>query len=96
MFPGTAERIVFRESATPVSHLRYTGASEGCGYGLAATPEQFFERRPGYRTPVAGLYLCGASTRSGHGIVGAMSSGRNVANCVLRDRARGSVSARAT
>jgi len=94
LFPGTARRIVFRESATPVSHMRYTGASDGTGYGLAATPEQFFERRPGYRGPLPGLYLCGASTRSGHGIVGAMTSGRNVANCVLRDRARGSVSAR--
>ncbi len=94
LFPGTASRIVFRESATPVSQMRYTGASDGCGYGLAATPEQFFERRPGYRSPIAGLYLCGASTRAGHGIVGAMSSGRNVANCILRDRARASINAR--
>jgi len=90
LFPGTASRIVFRESATPVSHRRYTGASDGSGYGLAATPEQFFERRPGYRTPIAGLYLCGASTRAGHGIVGAMSSGKHAALSVLRDRARSS------
>jgi len=93
LFPGTASRIVFRESATPVSHRRYTSATDGTGYGLAATPEQFFERRPGYRTPVPGLYLCGASTRAGHGIVGAMSSGRNAARSVLRDQARTSVRA---
>lgn len=92
LFPGTASRIVFRESATPVSHRRYTGASDGSGYGLAATPEQFFERRPGYRTPIQGLYLCGASTRAGHGIVGAMSSGRAAAKSVLRDRERATVS----
>ena len=37
LFPGTASRIVFRETATPVSHMRYTGATDGTGYGLAAT-----------------------------------------------------------
>jgi phytoene dehydrogenase-like protein len=85
LFPGTASRIVFRETATPVSHMRYTGATDGTGYGLAATPAQFFEGRPGYRGPIAGLYLCGASTRAGHGIVGAMSSGRSAARRVLKD-----------
>lgn len=44
--------------------------------------------RPGYRTPVAGLYLAGASTRAGHGIVGAMMSGRASAARVERDIAR--------
>jgi phytoene dehydrogenase-like protein len=85
LFPGTASRVVFRETATPVSHMRYTGATDGTGYGLAATPAQFFEGRPGYRGPIAGLYLCGASTRAGHGIVGAMSSGRSAARRVLKD-----------
>jgi phytoene dehydrogenase-like protein len=85
LFPGTAARVVYRETATPVSHTRYTGATDGTGYGLAATPEQFFERRPGYRGPIAGLYLCGASTRAGHGIVGAMSSGRKAARRILKD-----------
>lgn len=89
VFPGVASRIVFRETATPVSHVRYTNATDGTGYGLAATPEQFMERRPGYRSPIAGLYLCGASTRAGHGIVGAMSSGLNAARRVQKDREKG-------
>ena len=72
LFPGINERITFVESATPVTHRRYTWASEGSGYGIAATPEQFMDKRPGYRGPIPGLYLCGASTRAGHGIVGAM------------------------
>lgn len=88
LFPGTAARIVFRESATPVSHVRYTQASDGTGYGLAATPAQFMKGRPGYRSPIAGLYMCGASTRAGHGIVGAMSSGRVAAKILLRDLAK--------
>jgi all-trans-retinol 13,14-reductase len=86
VFPGTASRVVFRETATPVSHVRYTNATDGTGYGLAATPEQFFDRRPGYRAPIRGLYLCGASTRAGHGIVGAMMSGRHAALRIQKDR----------
>ncbi|MGZ3456729.1 MAG: phytoene desaturase family protein [Polyangiales bacterium] len=95
LFPGAASHVVFRETATPVSHVRYTNATDGTGYGLAATPEQFLERRPGYRSPIQGLYLCGASTRAGHGIVGAMSSGKNAARRIQKDRAT-SVSSHAT
>lgn len=87
LFPGAAGRIVFRESATPASHVRYTGAEGGTGYGLAATPSQFLRGRPGYRGPLPGLYFAGASTRAGHGIVGAMSSGAAAAAVVLSDRA---------
>ncbi len=84
-FPGVASRIVLRESATPVTHARYTEAYGGSAYGLAATPEQFMKNRPGYRSPVAGLYLCGASTRAGHGVVGAMSSGWNAAFRIAKE-----------
>ena len=44
--------------------------------------------RPGYRGPVEGLYLAGASTRAGHGIVGAMMSGENSAKRILADLGR--------
>lgn len=88
LFPGCAERTVLRESATPLSHSRFTGATDGTGYGLAATPAQFMKKRPGYRGPLEGLYLTGASTRSGHGIVGAMMSGRAAALRVLKDVSR--------
>ena len=79
LFPGAAAAVVFRESSTPVSHVRFTRATDGTGYGLAATPGQFMRGRPGYRGPLPGLYFCGASTRAGHGVVGAMSSGRQAA-----------------
>lgn len=95
LFPGSAARIVFRESATPVSHVRYTQAEGGTGYGLAATPAQFMKGRPGYRGPIPGLYMAGASTRAGHGIVGAMASGRVAARVVLRDAKPAAVAAAA-
>jgi phytoene dehydrogenase-like protein len=84
LFPGDPNDIVFCESATPITHRRFTGATGGTGYGLAATPEQFLQKRPGYRGPIDGLYLCGASTRAGHGIVGAIMGGRRAAMRILR------------
>jgi all-trans-retinol 13,14-reductase len=87
LFPGAKERVVLTESASPMSHARFTGATDGTGYGLAATPEQFMQARPGYRGPVPGLYLAGASTRAGHGVVGAMMGGRAAAARILKDLA---------
>jgi phytoene dehydrogenase-like protein len=39
-----------------------------------------------YRTPVDGLYLCGAGTHPGGGVMGAC--GRNAAREILRDMGR--------
>src|SRR5262249_10688931 len=85
LFPGVAKDIVYRESATPITHQRFTRATDGTGYGLAATPAQFLKNRPGYRGPLPGLYLCGASTRAGHGIVGAMMGGEQVARRIAEE-----------
>jgi phytoene dehydrogenase-like protein len=37
-----------------------------------------------YRTPIAGLYLCGAGTHPGGGILG--GPGRNAARAILTER----------
>jgi phytoene dehydrogenase-like protein len=84
LFPGSTAHIVYRESATPLSQIRYTAARDGASYGLAATPNQ---TPPGPHGPIAGLYLCGASTRSGHGILGAMFSGREAAHVIAAELA---------
>lgn len=83
-FPGVREHIVLKESATPISHSRYTQATAGTSYGLACTPDQFMANRPGYATPIKNLYLCGVNSRAGHGIVGAMSSGHESASTIAR------------
>jgi phytoene dehydrogenase-like protein len=59
VFPDVRSHIDRLEVSTPITHARYTGASGGTGYGLAATPDQVLWRRPGARSGVAGLYLCG-------------------------------------
>jgi phytoene dehydrogenase-like protein len=87
LFPGSTKKILHQESATPITHSRFTWASGGSGYGLAATPGQFMEHRPGYRGPLPGLFLCGASTRAGHGVVGALASGAHAARAILKDSA---------
>jgi phytoene dehydrogenase-like protein len=83
VIPGLRDHVVFQEAATPLTQTRYTGATDGTSYGIAATPGQFLERRPGAATPIAGLFLAGASMRAGHGIVGAMTSGVQAADRVL-------------
>ena len=75
VLPGLRDRIVFQETATPLTHTRFTGSTAGTSYGIAATPAQFLKGRPGARTEIEGLYLCGASNRAGHGIAGVMLSG---------------------
>lgn len=88
LFPGARAAVVFRESATPLSHIRYTGASEGSAYGISATPGQYLENRPSSRGPLPGLYLAGASTRSGHGVSATMRSGVNAARRVAAELER--------
>lgn len=39
--------------------------------------------RSGYQTPLAGLYMCGAGSHPGGGVMGA--PGRNAAQVVLHD-----------
>ena len=56
------------------------------------TPDQLFSFRPipghgDYRTPVAGMYLCGSGTHPGGGVMGV--PGRNAASVILRDHKRG-------
>ncbi|HEX6330373.1 MAG TPA: NAD(P)/FAD-dependent oxidoreductase [Actinomycetota bacterium] len=55
-------------------------------------PDQMFSFRPipnygDYRSPVAGMYLCGSGTHPGGGVMGV--PGRNAATVVLRDHKRG-------
>jgi all-trans-retinol 13,14-reductase len=85
LFPGARGHVALVDTGTPITHTRYTRATAGTGYGLAATPGQFLGQRPGYRSPIGGLYLAGASTRTGHGIVGALTSGLRSAERLAAD-----------
>jgi phytoene dehydrogenase-like protein len=65
------------------------GLTEGHIYQGEEALDQVFTMRPilgfaRYRSPIAGLYLCGAGTHPGGGLTGA--NGRNAARAVLADR----------
>jgi phytoene dehydrogenase-like protein len=89
--PGTRDRVVGALFQHPLWLERELGLLRGNVMHLEMSVSQMFALRPfagmaGYRTHRRGLYLCGASTHPGGGIMGA--SGRNAARVLLRDLAR--------
>ncbi len=89
--PGTRARVVGRLMQHPLWLERELGLFRGNVMHLEMRIDQMFGMRPfpgasGYRTPLRGLYLSGASTHPGGGIMGA--SGRNAARVLLKDLSR--------
>ena len=86
--PNVDDAIIARQVLTPLDLERIYGLTEGNIFHGDLTLEQLFFMRPvpgwsQYRTPVAGLYLCGAGAHPGGGVTGA--PGHNAAHQVLRD-----------
>jgi phytoene dehydrogenase-like protein len=87
--PGVIEA---RQVLTPLDLERIYGLTEGNIFHGDLNLEQLFFNRPvagwsQYRTPIAGLYLCGAGAHPGGGVTGA--PGHNCAHQVLRDLKKG-------
>ena len=88
-FPGLKKSIVHRQVLTPLDLERQLGITGGHALHGEMSFDQLFTLRPvrgwaDYRTPVDGLYLCGAGTHPGGGVTGA--NGRNAAREVIRDQ----------
>jgi phytoene dehydrogenase-like protein len=83
VLPGLREHVVWQESATPVTQERFTHSTGGTSYGIEFACDQMGPLRVGPGTEIGGLYLCGASTPSGHGIANVMRSGVIAAGAVL-------------
>ena len=84
--PNIKSAILHRQVVTPADIERVVGLSEGNIFQGELTLQQMFFLRPvpawsRYRTPVDGLYQCGAGTHPGGGVMGA--SGRNAAATIL-------------
>ena len=78
-------RIVHREQRTPVDiALRYRTPG-GSIYGTSSNGAMAAFLRPGNRTPVPGLYLCGGSSHPGGGLPLVAISGRIASDLVLAD-----------
>jgi len=86
--PNLREHIVQRRVITPLDLEREYGLTGGNIFHGAMFLSQLFSSRPlpelsGYRTPVAGYFLCGAGTHPGGGVMGA--PGHNAARAVLAE-----------
>jgi all-trans-retinol 13,14-reductase len=92
--PGLSDTAVYTDLATPHTETRYMGVTDGTSYGIAATPDQMLWNRPGPASAIPGLYLAGASTRTGHGIPGTMIGGIGAASAILGQPAVTAVRAR--
>ena len=91
-FPGLSSSVLHRQVLSPLDLERVIGITGGHALHGEMAPDQLFMNRPvrgyaDYRTPIGGLYLCGAGTHPGGGVSGA--NGRNCAHEVLRDLRRG-------
>lgn len=84
--PGIRDRIIHQELLTPVDIESEFRISGGHWHHGELAIDQFLMLRPvphaaQYASPVNGLYLCGAGSHPGGGVMG--SAGRNAARAVL-------------
>jgi phytoene dehydrogenase-like protein len=90
-FPNLPASIIERQVLAPPDLEALLGIWGGHALHGDMAFDQLFNLRPvrgwaDYRTPVEGLWLCGAGTHPGGGVTGA--NGRNCAREVLRDARR--------
>jgi phytoene dehydrogenase-like protein len=86
--PNFRKSILARKILSPLDLEREFGLIGGDIFHGALTLDQLFSARPmlgyaDYRSPVRGLYLCGAGAHPGGGVTGA--PGHNAAREILRD-----------
>jgi phytoene dehydrogenase-like protein len=92
--PNFKRVVLARQVLTPLDLERVFNLTGGNIFQGAMTPGQLFAFRPvpgyaGYRTPIRGLYLCGAAAHPGGGVMG--TPGLNAARAILGRRLRASV-----
>jgi phytoene dehydrogenase-like protein len=86
--PNVPNAIEHRQVLSPLDLERTFGITGGNIMQGAMNPHQLFCFRPvagwaDHRTPIRGLYLCGAASHPGGGVLGAC--GKNAAEEILRD-----------
>jgi phytoene dehydrogenase-like protein len=89
--PGFKRSVIARKALTPLDLERDFGLIGGDIFHGAMTLDQIFSARPmlgyaDYRSPIAGLYLCGSGTHPGGGVTGA--PGHNAAKVIAGDLRR--------
>jgi phytoene dehydrogenase-like protein len=83
--PDVVDVVEHRQVLGPPDIEARVGLTGGHIFQGECLPEQMWDRRFGSRTPVPGLYMCGAATHPGGSVIAA--NGRNAAMAVLADTA---------
>jgi phytoene dehydrogenase-like protein len=83
--PDIRDCVEYWELLGPPDIERRVGLTGGHIFQGSCLPDQMWDRRLPSRTPVPGLYLCGAATHPGGSVIGI--NGRNAAMAVLTDLA---------
>jgi phytoene dehydrogenase-like protein len=81
--PGFEDRLAAYEVLGPPDIEKRVGLTGGNIFQGEVTPDQMWEQRLTPRTPVPGLYFCGAATHPGGSVIAL--NGRNAAKAVLTD-----------
>ncbi len=86
--PGFRASVIARQILSPLDLERQFGLVDGDIFHGKLGLDQLYSARPvlghaDYRSPVPGLYMCGASTHPGGGVTGA--PGHNAAREMIRD-----------
>jgi phytoene dehydrogenase-like protein len=86
--PSIKEMILARQIITPLDLEQTYGLGRGHIHHGEQSLDQFFTFRPiigwaQYRTPIKGLYICGAGTHPGGGVTG--GPGANAAREIVKD-----------
>ncbi len=82
--PDVRECVLHRQVLGPPDVEARIGLTGGHIFQGECLPEQMWDRRFSPRTPVPGLYLCGAATHPGGSVIAI--NGRNAAMAVLSDQ----------
>jgi len=88
MAPGFSARVIDIETLVAPELEAIVGLPQGHIFHGELSADQLFWQRPAphwadYRTPIAGLYLCGSSAHPGGGVSGI--PGHNAAREIRRD-----------
>ncbi|HSF01839.1 MAG TPA: NAD(P)/FAD-dependent oxidoreductase [Solirubrobacterales bacterium] len=81
--PDVHDCVEYLEVLGPPDIERRIGLSGGHIFQGEALPEQMWDRRFDHRTPIDGLYLCGAATHPAGSVIAL--NGRNAAMAVIED-----------
>ena len=89
--PGFKGSVIARQVLSPLDLERDYGLVSGDIFHGCLSLDQLFSARPvlghaDYRSPIPGLYMCGASTHPGGGVSG--MPGRNAAREIVKDLRR--------